>query len=396
MKRETNLSLLVVVSIAMAGIAQCAAGADGQAPLSGPKLEVVQSIKTDNEGHPGHLGINGLCIVGDYLYASARTSGRIYYYRRDLAAGQLTPAGDLDVGQRLRDAFPNIRDWGHGGSKAVTLTVASGRIYAVPADGTGMAWYNPDPKTGEPIEAGLVECRPGYHLIASPDQKDLYFHSEPAPHFPGDARMVWYHLAADGKPVKAGEVLGKGIDYCEYALPMIPPDGKQLYLLSDWGGTIACFDRKPTGELSLRDKLTEVPNVPGHRRWSSANMTPDGKRIFYSTCSMDGAERFCTYARNSDTGELSAPQPSDAPRGRHAVFLPDSSAGYWSTTAGLAAFKFDPADGHLIETSVLKDTPHTPMTLAYDAANGWLYAGSIDAASTDWIVVARAEKMAGK
>src|SRR4029077_13193401 len=70
----------------------------------------------------------------------------------------------------------------------------------------GLAHYDLDP-SGKPVRKGLVECPASRQIVVGPNQKDLYFKT-----CGGKAdQVLWFHLDADGQPVRSGEVTGKGI-----------------------------------------------------------------------------------------------------------------------------------------------------------------------------------------
>ena len=407
MKRISTWFLAALIGLAIAALSFAprlsSAGPDEATAAAGPKLEFVQAIDTDNQGHPYGMNVTSMALIGDTLYVSYYSCGTLRYYRRDRQTGKLTLGGELDAGQRLRDAFPNSpRWWIWSTSHCITLATARGRLYAIPADGKAMAWYEPDPATGEPIEKGMVECPAGLAVAVSPDGNDLYVKGQPGPHAPGDGRIVWYHLdAATGKPAKSGEISGPAVGNCGGPHMVLSPDGANLYQFAtqerkdgSYPDVTLGFKRKPTGEIEIDKDFELNKATPADSHFpSTLTMSPDGKRVYFAAASRTDCW-LNIYKRDPATGELSAQETiAGGPRGRHFVFLPDGVSGYWGGADGLAAFKLDPATGHMTEASQLKETAsQSPTILALDSANGFLYAGSTDAKAAHSLFVARVEK----
>ena len=127
MKRISTWVLAGLVGLAITALclsSRTTAG-DPAAASAGPKLEFIQAIETDNQGHPYGVNVTSMALIGDTLYVSYYSCGTLRYYRRDRATGKLTLGGELAVGQRLRDAFPKSpRPWIWSTSYSVTTATS--------------------------------------------------------------------------------------------------------------------------------------------------------------------------------------------------------------------------------------------------------------------------------
>jgi 6-phosphogluconolactonase (cycloisomerase 2 family) len=199
-----------------------------------PRLEIVQSLTGGEDGLPKPFIIGYTIVIkGNFLYVGGNN---ISYFKRDGKTGQLTFIGEAaDVIKTVNDAFPAIRKWGDKERKTCIIKLIGNRLYAIPQWGTAMVWYDIDEQTGKLTQKGLVECGPCFHAVVSPDQKDIYLLTNPYARRSVKMTVTWYHLDADGKPVKSGEVAGKGMGGSDQTphdgLLQISPDGKVLYVL---------------------------------------------------------------------------------------------------------------------------------------------------------------------
>jgi hypothetical protein len=74
---------------------------------------------------------------------------------------------------------------------------------------------------------------------------------------------------------------------------------------------------------------------------------------------------------------VAEPQLGERVKGIQLLFLPDGSGGYFANPFHLGAFRRDPATRTLTWTGVVEQTERqVPDVLAFDPANGWLYAAS--------------------
>src|SRR5262245_27636083 len=243
------------VFIVELGLLSLHASADEPQRQAAPTLEIVQTLKGGEDGLPKPFIIGYTIVIkGDYLYVGGNN---ISCFKRDLKTGKVTFLGEAaDVIKSVNDAFPKSRKWSDNQRKTCIIKLVGNRLYAIPQWGTAMAWYDIDGQTGKLTEKGLVECKPCFHAVVSPDQKDIYLLTNPYANRAVKMTVTWYHLDAEGKPVMSGEVAGKGLGGSDQTphdgLLQISPDGKYLYAISGTDQTIACLERKPDGAIAYK------------------------------------------------------------------------------------------------------------------------------------------------
>lgn len=376
-------------------VLSAAATADDPKP-SAPKLEIVQTLKGGEDGLPKPFVTSYTMVLkGNYLYAGGNN---ISCFQRDLKTGKLTYLGEAaDVIKSVNDAFPKGRKWGDKERKTCIIRLIGNRLYAIPQWGTALAWYDIDDKTGKLTEKGLVECKPCFHAVVSPDQKDLYLLTNPYAKRSVKMTVSWYHLDADGKPVLAGEVEGKGLGGSDQTphdgLLQIAPDGKHLYVVSGADQAIACLERKPTGEIAHKSTtdLSKIGMAENNKyAWTSLLLSPDGKWLYANLMKYSKpADQFiATFKRDPASGELTLQDsvsgdknPLANRRGWQCVqFLPNGTGFLGHYDLGLLAFTYDAATGRLENGAPIKETQGYKANVAYDLDNGLIYMGGV------WIV----------
>jgi lactonase family protein with 7-bladed beta-propeller len=363
-----------------------------------PKLEIVQTLKGGEDGLPKPFIIGYTIVIkGNYLYVGGNN---ISCFKRDVKTGQVAFLGEVaETKQRLSEAFPKAPKL-NTDRKTCILRMAGGRLYAIPQAGTAMAWYDIDEQTGKLTEKGLVECKPCFHAVVSPDQKDLYLLTNP---YARSLKMTvtWYHLDADGKPVKSGEAAGKGIGYIDQSphdgALQISADGKYLYAISGADQSIACLERKPSGEIAYKSTAdlakigeAEMPDKPNKYAWTSLLLSPDGKWLYANLMkyAKPSFQNIAIFKRNLESGELTLQEAITGEknvlanrRGWQCVqFLPNGTGFLGHYDLGLWTFQYDAATGRLEYPVQIKETQGYKANVAYDLENGFLYMGGV------WIV----------
>jgi 6-phosphogluconolactonase (cycloisomerase 2 family) len=254
----------------------------------------------------------------------------------------------------------------------------------------GLAWHDIDAQTGRPARKGVVECPASRQMLLGPGGKDLYLKACRGK----EDRVFWYRLEADGKPVKAGEVAGKGIGASKHndypGILVIAPDAKHLYAVSAEDYAIARIERKPDGALAYGGAVDLGPiakHDPGNALylWTSLAISPDGKYVYASVRNGKPTENFYgIFRRDPGTGDLAFQEkfsgeqdPLANLKGWNMVFAPNGLGGYLGSFAGaLATFKYDAQTGRLTGPAVVKETRNNGTShLVLDAENGLLYVG---------------------
>ena len=337
-------------------------------------------------------------LSGSFLYLSGEDG--IVIFQRDLQSGKL----------RFVEQTPELRGGGY------SIRCVGSRMYAVtPHDGYkrlpwhGLAWSDLNAQTGRPARQGLVECPASLQMIVGPGEKDLYLK---ACRDKAD-KVFWYRLEADGKPLSAGEVAGKGIGASDHnAYPGIfqmSPDGRHLYTVSSQDHAVACIERKPTGEIAYK-KSTELDPVakrnPGNSAyaWASLGISPDGKWLYASVRNGKPSDNFYgIFQRDAATGDLtfrekfSGEQDALANmKGWNLLFSPGGTGGYLGSFAGpLLTFHYDAGTGHLTNPCLVKETKGSGTShLMLDRENGLLYVSGREC-GYDHVYAFKVDKQAG-
>lgn len=361
-----------------------------------PKLEIVQTLKGGEDGLPKPF-ILGYTIVikGNFIYVGGNN---ISCFKRDVKTGQVAFLGEAaDVIKSVNDAFPKSRKWSDKERKTCIIKLVGNRLYAIPQWGTAMAWYDIDEQTGKLTEKGLVECKPCFHAVVSPDQKDIYLLTNPYARRSVPMAVTWYHLDADGKPVQSGEVAGKGLGGSDQTphdgLLQISPDGKYLYAISGADQAIATLERKPSGAIEYKTTtdLSKIGTAESNKyAWASLLLSPDGKWLYANLMkySKPADQYIGIFKRNLESGELTLQEAVSGDkqvlanrRGWQCVqFLPNGTGFLGHYDLGLWTFQYDAATGRLENPAPIKETQGYKANVAYDLENGFIYMGGV------WIV----------
>ena len=353
------------------------AGADGPpAALARPKAEFIDAPQLKGV-RVMNLKYADLC--GSVLYVCGEDG--LTYFRRDPQTGKLTCLGGSGVRK----------------TTGYAIKFAGGRLYAVTPhagnrrmDWHGLAWYEIDDQTGKPTRKGLIDCLPCEQMVVGPDEKDLYLKTVGG----ADGKLLWYRLAADGTPGKAGEVAGRGIGKtghgeCVDSL-RLSPDGKHFYCISADDHAIACIDRKPNGEIVYQGAIDLTPVArrdPGnyHYQWATLGISSDGKWVYATLWNGKPDENvYGIFKRDADTGALSFRESISGGKDKLAnlrawnlVFAPGGTGVFLGSWTGpLLTARYDAGTGHLSDPAVVKGTEgYGASTLLLDAGNGFLYGG---------------------
>jgi hypothetical protein len=355
-------------------------------------LDVVQTLKGGDDGLPKPYFTSSMAIRGDYLYLGGP---KITAFRRD-EKGKLTYLGEMaDVMSRVADAFPKARKFSQT-KKTCVVKLVGGRLYAIPQDGTAIAWYDIDDKTGKLTEKGLVECPPSFHAAVSPDQKDLYLLTNPYARNVKPA-LVWYHLDADGKPLMSGQATGVGLagsDQTPYEGVLgMSPDGKFLYAISGSERAIACIERKSDGSIAYKETTSLEKSAPKTTKypWAALAISGDGKWLYGQVWQYGKKEdnAFGLFERDPNSGSLTLKQTVTGDknvlankRGWQTWRFPTGPgtgyAGHFDL--GLWTFKYDPETGSLSDAVEVKESKGYRALVGYDFERGALYMGGV------WVV----------
>ena len=355
-----------------------------------PSMEIVQILKGGEGGLAKPFFTSSMAIHGDYLYLGGHN---ISAFKRD-ARGLLTYLGEMaDPMAKVADAFPKARKFTQK-NKICVVKLAGGRLYAIPQDGTAMAWYDIDAQTGKLTEKGFVECPPCFHAVVSPDQKDIYLLTNPYARRNVKMGVTAYHLDADGKATMTGFVTGKGLegsDQTPYEGVLdISPDGKFLYAISGTDRAIACIERKADGSIAFKESTSLDKTAPraGTYPWAALAISGDGKWLYGQLQAYGKKEEnvYGLFERDPNSGALTLKEtvtgdksPLVNQRGWQCWHFPTTKgmgyAGHFDL--GLWTFQYDPETGRLSNPVELKETRGYRAILAYDFERGFLYMGGV-------------------
>jgi photosystem II stability/assembly factor-like uncharacterized protein len=349
------------------------------------------------------LNVFGLDLSGGFVHVG--TEDGLIRFKQD------PPTGKLSLAEG-----PNEARCG-----GFSIRCAAGRLYAVtPHDGYrrmtwhGLAWYDLDPQTGKPTKKGVVDCPAARQIVAGPEGKDLYLKA-----CGGEQdKLFWYRLGAEGKPVKAGEVSGKGIgastNNAHPCILQMAPDGRHLYAVSARDYAIACIERQPGGEIAYKgstDLEAVAPRLPAQAssaaaekpastrpadragasdryQWVSLALSPDGRWLYAGVRNGKPTENYYgIFRRDPRTGALTFQERFSGTKDRLAnlrawsmVFAGDGVGGWLGSLADpIVSFSYDARTGRLSNARVVKETQgHGAPYLLFDAPHGFLYSGGGD------------------
>ena len=324
------------------------------------------------------LASNAIAYHGDFLYQCGEDG--LLYFKRDLQTGKL----------QVKEQLTELKSGGF------TIACAGDRLYGVTAhDGYhrakwhGLGLFEFD-ASGKPVRKGLVACPASRQMIVGPGEKDLYLKT-----CGGKAdTLLWFHLEADGKPVKSGEVTGKGLgvsNRCDYdGIIQMTADGRHLYSISSQDYAIACIERKPEGDIHYASAIELDPianNDPANyaHRWVAVAVSADGKWVYASIRTGRPADNvYGTFARDLSSGQLTFKEsihgdvdPLANQKGWTTVFSPSGKGGYLGSFGALMTFSYDLLNGHLSDPRVVAETKgKNTAILRYDTEHGFLYVAS--------------------
>ena len=369
-----------------------------------PTAEVIQLLysfagdygqprKSDMPKDIGDFRPCSMVALGDFFYTGnfKGNSNAVHCFKRDAKTGMLSFSSVVTSAGR---------------EHSVHVFAAGGRLYAIRA-GAGdnqLAWYDIEPRTGKPLEKGVVplakssgngQADPAKTSwvagdVVSKDQKNVYCVAD-------GSTVLWYRLGAGGAPAKAGELACKGNDA---GTLVIAPDGKHLYNMSCQ--SIACLEIRPTGEPVVKSVTDLDPKWTAKDKVSSRTMslTPDGKWLYANVClgQPDHNRTFicgvdawlAIYKCDPATGALALQEAGsgrDSTRpdfklaigkGLTLVFMPDGLSGFAATPGTLLrSFRRDPNTGRLLDISEFAEWDRRVLCvdggLWLDGQNGFLY-----------------------
>jgi hypothetical protein len=231
--------------------------------------------------------------------------------------------------------------------------------------------------------------------VVSPDQKDIYALTNPYARRSVKTAVTWYHLDSEGKPVRSGRVIGKGLNGSDQTphdgVLQISADGKYLYAISGDEQAIACLERKPSGEITYKS-TTDLAKIgasdkPTKYPWASMFLSPDGKWLYANLWRYSKpVENHCViFKRNLESGELTLQEDISGDknvlanrRGWQCVqFLPNGTGFLGHYDLGLWSFTYDAATGRLERPTEVKESQRYKANVAYDLDNGFLYMGGV-------------------
>lgn len=342
-----------------------------------PKPELAQAIKGDQFGVEDMEACNDLHVHGDTVYYVSDSF--IRYFRTEPRTGWLVLAGEKSY--LAKDT-----------SFARAIAFLDGRMYCVAIRerrkryvDSALVWYDIDPKSGEPVERGTVECPPSEQILVGPDQKTLYLHDR------GVASVALYKVAADGRPRKVDEIAGVGLDAAwgqtGSGLRM-SSDGRHCYTVRSYrskpDGRIVWLERGVGGTLTFKNSvpLSSVVGEETAFRHASLWLHPGGNYAYISLVKAVGHGEVLMYAltRDPESGALSVLAEQDASGldgVNDLVFEPDGKCGYAVHGDNrLAWFACNPDSGQLTFGDNVSDVREDARRLALDARNGRLYVGA--------------------
>jgi hypothetical protein len=345
--------------------------AESSAPR--PKAEFIETAQLKVRCTVG----SGIAVNGNFLYVAGEDG--LIYFKRDTQSGRL--------------AFINqIEEFKCGG---YTIAAAAGRLYAAtPHNGYrrmswhGLAWFDLDSQTGQPVRKGVVNCPASRQIVVGPGGKDLYLKS----YSDNQDKIFWYRIGDDGKAVKSGEVSGVGIGASAHSdfpgILQISSDGKHLYSISAKDYAIAIIARTASGELTYKGStdlnlVTKADSGNYDYQWVSLGMSPDGEWVYANVRNGKPSNNFYgIFKRDPETGALklqetiSGEQDSLANmKGWNVVSSTTGKGIYLGSFAGpLMTCSYDSRTGHLANATVVHQTKGNGTSLmAYDREQGMLY-----------------------
>ena len=393
---NTTIAGSVLCALCVASLAR----AESQATVTAPKAELIQRLRPEFDNSlPKNIGCHSLQLAGDYLYGVGK--GGIQYFKREPQTGKLSYVG--------------VVPWSMEQSSIQSFCAAGGHLYATmpphwhqpPATNCfhGVVWYDIEAATGRPVEKGRVPCNengtePSGGMLASPDGRSLYVNTWRG----GNAVIACFKVEADGRPVFIGETNG--------ACSRMTPDGKHLYRMGV--KDIACYERKPNGEIVQKQAFPLEKIAPGPWEWyyaqdkQIAGISPDGNWLYvllFRDFEYHGELKdwyndehrksyFAIFKRDPETGDLTLQEAGSSHdttredfklgsyRGLNLIFAPDGNGGFINSGEVLQTFRLDPNTGRLSDISDVVmggtgDSYCEPHEVIFDSKSGFLYGTGI-------------------
>ncbi|MHC4916004.1 MAG: lactonase family protein [Planctomycetota bacterium] len=266
---------------------------------SSAELKRLQEFRYDREKMSGLLCAGKVYLHGDFVYVNGIFPCKITVFRRDAATGRVKYEGIWDYDpqfQQMNKGKAGQHKFLHAAFGADGIVYATGSTFHAAADNRfgrsyGLHWYRTDPKTGMGKHLGSMKVGHG-SLMTARGGKVLYqFEQYPK-------AIHWYTIAADGKPVHAGEVKGKGlVTDGLFAKPgrvpaAISPDEKLLYSASardmaiGWASVAEDGALKYGGSVDvkapLKLDLEENRDIYTGFRPGGLSVPADGKHLYLS------------------------------------------------------------------------------------------------------------------
>jgi len=260
--------------------------------------------QTLRQGVGGVGGMGGATAVvissdGRYLYVASVDAGTVAVFTRDPATGDLT-----FLEKHLREDVPSL-----DGATSITLSSDEKQVYVGGLGNGTVTVFGRDPATGKLTFAssvvdgtanvdGLAGAR---DVEVSRDGKHVYvagLAESAVVAFRRDANtgaLGFVEFEQSGKGGVEGLVGAWGL--------ALSPDGKHLYVASQFDDSLTVFARDPsTGALTyVETRKQEEDEVSGMDGAVTVLVSGDGKHV-YLTGSSEGA--IAVFARDPDTGKL--------------------------------------------------------------------------------------------
>jgi DNA-binding beta-propeller fold protein YncE len=267
-------------------------------------------------------GADQVAISPDGADVYVSTESGVVGFARDATTGALSalpPPGECLGGVKVR--APCTAAVGLKGAAALAFSPDGGELYVTSDDRATVAILRRDPATGALSQgAGVAGCITLFgkthrcggktpdgvadEIVAGPDGRDVYVtgfdeagHEESVVNFRRDADGSLHRAAGRTSCLAAKGRGGCGVarGFAGISGIALSPDGLSLYISSDQdgsGGTIAIFDRAPSGALTQRagkaaclsaTYARECTIAKGARTTGEVVVSPDGSTVYADT-----------------------------------------------------------------------------------------------------------------
>ena len=256
-------------------------------------LEDVRSVTTSPDG-------NHVYFVSDYF--RSRDDGAVTVFSRDAVTGRLTFVETIKDSDAVID--------GLGGAYDVTTSPDGSHVYIASSSDAAVVVFSRDTETGrlafvETIQdgdTGLDRLSGARGITTSPDGKHVYLVSQ----FDG-AVAVFSRDAVTGRLtfVEAIKDTDAGIDGLDGAKDVTSsPDGKHVYVASGFpDNAVSVFSRDAvTGRLEFVETIKDIERgIDGLDGAYDVATSPDGKHVYIASLSDDA---MAVFSRDAATGRL--------------------------------------------------------------------------------------------